>query len=192
MEKKFIRVALISLAAIILVAAVAEYLQRTNQTFRGSRINPPATAYDFTLTDQAGKSTSLTDFKGKYVLLFFGYTNCPNECPATMAILKQVRIDLGSQADKVQVIMISTDPARDTPEQMSTFVSKFDPTFVGLTGTTVELQKVWQEYGVTVLSSGETHSLYVYLIDPDGKMRLTYSAIQSPDDIVADLHLLLK
>lgn len=92
----------------------------------------------------------------------------------------------------VQVLFISTDPDRDTPQAVGAFVNRFDKSFVGLTGSKAELAKVWADYGVTVLDGGETHSTYVYLIDPAGNLRLTYASVTQPDDILADLHLLFR
>jgi protein SCO1/2 len=109
-----------------------------------------------------------------------------------MAVLKLVRADLGSQAKDVQVLFISTDPARDTPQAVGAFLRRFDPTFAGVTGSQADLAKVWSAYGVTVLDGGETHSTFVYLIDPQGNLRLTYPSVSSPDDIVADLKLLIR
>lgn len=92
----------------------------------------------------------------------------------------------------VQVLFISTDPDRDNPQAVGAFVDRFDKSFVGLTGTKSELAKVWADYGVTVLDGGETHSTYVYLINPVGNLRLTYASVTQPDDILADLRLLFR
>ena len=160
--------------------------------FNGSVIDPPVPANTFILTDQNNEVTSLGDLNGKYILVFFGFTNCLDECPATMAALAQVRRELGDEADFTRIVLISTDPARDTPEAMGEFVNRFDPTSIGLTGTKAELEPVWADYGVMVLDSGETHSTRVYLIDPNGMWRLTYSSADDPDAIAADLKLLFK
>jgi len=192
MEKKFLWVGLALLAVVVLAVAVTAYVVTTDNHLRGSEINPPAPAADFSLTDQNGRTVRLSDFRGKYVLMFFGYTHCTEECPATMAVLKQVYADLGDQAENVQVLFLSTDPARDTTRAMAAFVDRFNPTFVGLTGPQATLQKVWADYGVTVLDGGETHSTFVYLIDPAGDLRLTYASPTAPDDIVADLRLLFR
>ncbi len=191
MERKFLWVGL-GVLILLLAAVGAAYWFRSNQSLRGSVINPPIPASDFTLLNQDGQSTHLSDFRGKYVLLFFGYTHCQTECPATMAILGQVRQALGSQAGNVQVLFISTDPTRDTPQAVGEFVRRFDPTFIGLTGSQADLAKVWAAYGVTVLEGGETHSSFVYLIDPQGNWRLTYPTPGTPDDIVSDLRLLFR
>jgi protein SCO1/2 len=192
MERKFLWVWLGILALLLIAGAATLFVLRAEQHLRGSVIDPPITASDFALTGQSGQTVHLSDYRGKYVLLFFGYTNCTTECPATMAVLKLVRADLGSQAKDIQVLFISTDPARDTPQAVGAFLARFDPTFVGVTGSQADLAKVWSAYGVTVLDGGETHSTFVYLIDPQGNLRLTYPSVSSPDDIVADLKLLIR
>ncbi len=92
----------------------------------------------------------------------------------------------------MQVIFVATDPADDTPQAMGIFLNRFDPTFMGATGTLEQLQSVWADYGVTVLQGGETHSSYTYLIDPLGHLRMTYAYPGNPDEIASDLKLLLK
>ena len=109
-----------------------------------------------------------------------------------MAVLTQARSELGAQANSVQVLFVSTDPAHDTPQSMGEFLSRFDPTFIGLTGSLAQLQPIWKDYGVTVLDGGETHSSYTYLIDPNGNLRLTYPYPSTPEEISADLKLLFK
>jgi protein SCO1/2 len=192
MEKKFLVLGMAVTGLVVLATAGLFLLTRADQGFRGSVINPPAPAADFTLTSQTGQTEHLSDFRGRYILLFFGYTNCPNECPATMAVLKQVHMDLRAQANRVQIIFISTDPDRDTPQAVGAFVNRFDGSFIGLTGSKAVLAKVWADYGVTVLDGGETHSTYVYLIDPAGNLRLTYASVTQPDDILTDLRLLFR
>jgi protein SCO1/2 len=192
MEKKFMWVGAGIVILVVLAALATVVAVRTTQTFHGSVINPPSHAPDFSLTSQTGKSFKLSEYRGKYVLLFFGYTHCTNECPATMAILMKARSLLGAQADRIQVLFVSTDPTHDTPQAVGEFLNRFDSSFVGGTGTPSELQPIWAEYGVTVLDSGETHSSYVYLIDPGGNLRMTYPYPSTPEDIAADLRLLLR
>jgi protein SCO1/2 len=192
MEKRFFWVGTGILVLVVLAAATALIFKNTKQAFTGSVVNPPSPAADFSLLNQADGIVRLSDYRGKYVLVYFGYTHCTNECPVTMAVLAKARSELGAQATNVQVILVSTDPARDTPRAMGDFVNRFDPTFVGATGTPAELQPVWKDYGVTVLDGGETHSTYVYLIDPAGNFRLTYNSPSSPEEIAADLKLLFR
>jgi protein SCO1 len=192
MTRKVLWIALASLVIVVFAAAVILYTNRSNQAFHGSVIDPPMPAPDFTLTNQASEKISLSDLQGKYILLFFGYTSCPDECPATMGVLKQVYYQLKDQADKIQVVFVTTDPDHDTRQAMGEFLSRFDPSFIGLTGTQAELQPIWANYGVTVLDEGTTHSLRIYLIDPQGNITLTYPSASLSDDITADLNRLLK
>jgi protein SCO1 len=192
MDKRFFWVVTAILSLVVLAATMATVLMHLPQTFSGSVINPPSPASEFTLTSQTGETVHLSDYRGKYVLLFFGYSHCTSECPATMAVLTQARSELGAQANNVQVLFVSTDPAHDTPQSMGAFLSRFDPTFIGLTGSLPQLQPIWKDYGVTVLDGGDTHSSYTYLIDPNGNLRLTYPYPSTPEEISADLKLLFK
>jgi protein SCO1 len=192
MDKRFFWVVTGVLSLVVLAAAVATILMRLPKTFSGSVINPPSPASDFSLTSQTGGTVRLSDYRGKYVLLFFGFSHCTNECPATMAILAKARTELGAQANDVQVVFVSTDPVNDTPQSMGTFLARFDPTFIGLTGSMAQLQPIWNDYGVSVLDGGETHGSYTYLIDPNGDLRLTYAYPSTPEEISADLKLLFK
>jgi protein SCO1/2 len=192
MDKRFFWIVTGILVVIVLAAAVATYVTHMPHSYYGSVINPPSPAPDFSLTNQSGQTVKLSAFRGKYILLFFGYTHCTNECPATMAILAKARSLLGTQAGEIQIVFVATDPARDTPQAVGEFLNRFDASFIGATGTQAELQPVWAEYGVTVDDGGETHSSYVYLIDPDGNFRLTYPFPSTAEEISADLRLLLR
>jgi protein SCO1/2 len=192
MDKRFFWIVTGILSVVVLAATVATVLMRMPQAYAGSVINPPSPASDFSLTNQTGGTVHLADYRGKYVLLFFGYSHCLDQCPATMAVLSKARSELGAQAENVQVLFISTDPAHDTEQSMGAFLSRFDPTFIGLTGSMEQLQPIWKEYGVTVQDGGETHSSYTYLIDPNGNLRLTYPYPSTPEEISADLKILFK
>jgi protein SCO1 len=126
------------------------------------------------------------------ILLYFGFVNCPDECPLTMAHIKQALDALGSQAQKVEVVMVSTDPMRDTPQALGNFLGAFNPAFIGIPGSPEELTGIYKNYGVQVLDGGETHSSYTYVIDQKGKLRLTFVPDTQPEDIVADLKILLS
>src|SRR5512141_109394 len=139
---------------VVLVAIIAIFLFTNKPSFKGAVINPPWPAAEIKLTDHNGQPFTMSAQRHKVVLLYFGYVNCPDECPLTMAHLKLAREKLGDRARDVQVIMVSTDPARDTPQALKTFMEHFDPSFLGLTGTTSELQKTWADYGVAVENGG--------------------------------------
>jgi protein SCO1/2 len=184
---------LVGVSIFVFLAVLTAIFYFNNQpSFRGSVITPPWQAPEIRLTDQNGQSFTLSSQQGKVVLLYFGYVNCPDECPLTMAHVKLARESLGNRAGDVQVVMVSTDPVRDTPQALQDFMGHFDPSFLGLTGTLPELQKVWQDYGVTVEEGGETHSTYLYVIDPAGDVRETFLPDTEPKDIARDVNLLLK
>src|SRR5512137_1634381 len=133
MERKILWMGMVVLVG-FLGFAMATTLKRQNE-FKGVEISPAPSAPDFSsLSNQAGQSVGLKAYQDKVVLLFFGYTNCPDICPATMGRLKQVVADLGDKKDDVAVIMITTDPGRDTPEQLGNYLGNFNPDFQGLTG----------------------------------------------------------
>jgi protein SCO1/2 len=192
MNKNFLVIAMALAVVIVAVGLGYSWYKSAHPDFSGSLITPPTLAPDFTLTDQANQAVKLSDYRGKYVLLFFGFTNCTAECPLTMGYLKQLHDRLGTQADKVQVILVTTDPARDTPQVLGSWLAHFDPSFIGLTASKEVLQKVWADYGVTVLDGGETHSSYLYLIDPTGNMTATYPLLQNVDGITSDMRTLLR
>ncbi len=149
-------------------------------------------ASEIKLTDHNGQPFTLSGQRGKVVLLYFGYTHCPDECPLTMSHVKQALEGLGEDAGNVQVVMVTTDPKRDTPQVLKDYMGNFNPTFLGLTGTAEELQKVWSDYGVSVEAGGEAHSTYLYVIDPNGNFREIFHSDADPADIGADVRLLLN
>jgi protein SCO1/2 len=177
--------------AVILLLFSLVYFITNKPSLRGSVITPPWAAPEISLRDHDGQPFTLSSQKGKVVLLYFGYVNCPDECPLTMAHVKLARESLGDRAQDIQVIMVSTDPVRDTPQALKTFMEHFDPSFQGLTGSGPDLQKTWQDYGVTVEDGGETHSTYLYVIDPAGYIRETFLPDTESRDIAADIKLLL-
>ena len=187
------RLLLLGVGILILILATAVVVYITDKpSFHGTLISPPWPAPEMQLTDHNGHPFTVSSQQGKVLLLFFGYTNCPDECPLTMAHLKLALESLGDRAENVQVVMVSTDPARDTPQALKDFMEHFSPSFLGLTGDSGELQKAWKDYGVTVEDGGETHSTYVYVIDPSGNVRETLPPDAEPNNIAADLNLLLK
>ncbi len=189
MQKRYLWVGIGSIAAVALVAAA--WFITAKPTLHGAVIDPPLWAADIGLQDTRGQNFSLSSLRGKVVILYFGYTNCPDECPLTMAHLKLAMDRLGSQASDVRVIMITTDPKRDTAGALQAFLTKFSPDFIGLLGTQDELAQVWRDYGVTVEDNGQTHSFFVYMIDPAGNFRETFLPDSQPADIAADAQLLL-
>jgi protein SCO1/2 len=160
-------------------------------SFHGTLAEPTLPAPEINLADQNGNLVRLSDWRGKIVLIFFGFTNCPDECPLTAAHLKQTLELLGDRAQDVRVVMVSTDPVRDTPQGIKDFLDNFDSGFVGIPGTMASLSSVWNDYGVVVLNGGETHSSFIYVVDQAGDLRLTLTADTEPEKIASDLKILL-
>jgi protein SCO1 len=160
---------------------------------------PPRLAPDFVLRGSDGSELKLSRYRGKVVLLSFGYTSCTEVCPVTLAILAAARRQLGTAASQVQVIYVTVDPERDNARQMHQFLSAFDPSFVGGTGTPQQLAAVRSDYGITVSQKmpipggyALAHSSYIYLIDREGNLRALMPFGHNADDFVHDLHLLLN
>jgi len=160
-------------------------------SFHGTLVESPGPAPEIALADQNGNTFRLSESTGKVVLIFFGFTNCPDECPLPAAHLRQALETIDERAQDVQVVMISTDPVRDTPQAIKEFLGKFNPDFVGIPGTVESLSKVWSDYGVMVLHGGETHSSFIYVVDRTGNLRLTFTADSNPEEIASDLNILL-
>ncbi len=149
-------------------------------TYHGTVIQSPDRANNFTLIGRNGEPVSLGDFRGKAVLIYFGYTFCPDVCPATMVELAKANELLGDEADQAQVIMISVDPARDTPEILHEYVTHFDPAFIGVTGNEDEVAAAATPFGIFYEKHEGTaatgylidHTASVVVVDPDGYLRL--------------------
>ncbi|MDJ0756270.1 MAG: SCO family protein [Ardenticatenaceae bacterium] len=168
--------------------------------FNGMVIQSPEQLSDFTLTAHTGETVNLYDYRGQVVLLYYGYTFCPDICPATMAELKTARASLGNQADDVQVIMVTVDPERDTAEKLAEYMAFFDPTFLGLTGTDEEIMAATAPYGIFYQkqevegSSGYLmdHTAAVLVIDREGYLRMLYPFGVTGEDIGSDLEILVR
>ena len=133
---------------ILALAGLVGYrLIQANHTFNGTVLNPPVPAHDFVLTSDHG-DIHLSDFHGKIVLLYFGYTYCPDVCPLTLGKLAQTVQGLGSSAQNIQVIFISVDPERDTVQRLGQYARGFDPGFIGVTGTPQAIASVAHNYGI--------------------------------------------
>lgn len=156
-------------------------------------------AKDFSLKDFNGKLRTMADFKGKDVIMFFGYTQCPDVCPTTMSDLAAVMKQLGPDADNVQVLFVTVDPERDTPELLSKYVPGFDPRFLGLRGDEAELKKISKDYkiyyqkvpGKEPGSYSMDHSAGLYIYDPQGRIRLFARNAQDNAAMAHDLKILL-
>ncbi len=177
---------LLLVVLVILRAAIGEYV------FHGSLIDPPVPAPNFTLTDQDGQPFQLAENLGRATLIFFGFTNCPDVCPVTLANFTQIHAQFG---DEVQLIFITVDPERDTPTQIKDHLSKYASEIIGLTGNQSELEPVWKDYGVFVSvpdhhdSEGYNvdHTSRIYALDAFGNWRLTFTVDTQWESIVEDI-----
>ncbi|HBP30708.1 MAG TPA: SCO family protein [Advenella kashmirensis] len=171
----------------------------TAGSFTGSDITGTGFGKDIELVDQNGTAIQLQQaYRGKVMVIFFGFTQCPDVCPTTMAELAQVREKLEpEQREQVQVIMISVDPQRDTPAVMKQYVSAFDPSFVGLTGSDEQIAKVASSFKAYYkkVDSGQSytmeHSSGLYVLDTEGESRLLIKPNTAPEAIAADIQKLL-
>jgi protein SCO1/2 len=169
-------------------------------SFHGVVLQSPSRARNFTLTGQNGQPVSLTDFSGKVVLLYFGYTTCPDVCPTTLADLRTARESLGALGEQVQVLMITVDPQRDTQAVLADYMSHFDSSFLGLTGTPEQIAEVATYYGIyyekaegnPTLGYLMNHTATVMAVDKDGFLRVVFPFGTPAQDIADDLNYLLK
>ena len=154
---------------------------------------------DFALTDHTSKPRHVADFKGRAVVLFFGYTQCPDVCPTTLAAMRDTMKVLGPDAARVQVLFATLDPVRDTPQLLAQYVPWFEPSFLGLWGDEATIAAVARDFkvfyakqpGKDAGSYSIDHSAATYVFDPQGQLRLTIRHGETPDHIAADLKLLL-
>jgi protein SCO1/2 len=189
MMRKFFQIERIVSLVLILIISVSCSVFKP--AFKGQVVEPLAAAPEINMTDQNGDPFQLSEMRGKVVLVFFGFTNCVDECPLAMAHIKLALQSLGDNARDVQVVMVSTDPVRDTPQALQNFLGKFDPSYLGIPGSVDSLTKLWNDYGVVVLDGGETHSSFTYVIDTRGSLRLTFDPETTPEDMASDLKILL-
>jgi protein SCO1 len=174
--------------------------QQGRPAFRATDITGADFGQDFALTDHTGKPRALADFRGRVVVMFFGFTHCPDVCPTTLAQLAAAVKKLGTDADKVQVLLVSVDPERDTPQILSQYVTAFDPRFLALRGTAEETARVAKEFkiiyqkvaGARPDSYTMDHSAGTYIFDTQGRLRLYVSYGQGPEVFAHDIALLLK
>jgi protein SCO1 len=168
--------------------------------FEAADVTGASFGHDFALEDPDGRQRTLADFRGKAVVVFFGYTQCPDVCPATLATLAESMKRLGADADRVQVLFITVDPERDTAALLSQYVPAFDPRFLGLRGAAAATARTAKEFriiyekvpGATPGSYTMDHSAGSYVFDPQGRLRLFVSNGQGPDVFAHDLRELLR
>lgn len=167
-------------------------------TLKAGVFEPPHAAPELSLDASTGGKLSLANYRGKVVLLGFGFTSCPEVCPTTLAVLAQARKRLAAQGEQVQVVYVTVDPERDNAERMQAYLRGFDPTFVGGTGAPAKLAEIRKNYGVMAErkniggSYSVAHSSSVYLIDRNGLLRGMMPYGRVPDDYVHDIRALLS
>jgi len=189
---------LVAFLALTLAALVA--CSPSGPKFNNADITGADYGKDFSLTDHTGKPRTLADFRGRVVLLFFGYTRCPDVCPTTMGELKLALKQMGDDGKRVQILFVTLDPERDTAALLAEYVPSFDPSFLGLYGDVQTTAKTAQDFkvffqkvaGATPESYTMDHTAGSYVFDPQGRLRLFVRHGGSIDPLVADLRTLLK
>lgn len=192
--------AVVAMAGALLIAGCDRLSADSKPAFQNTDVTGLDYAKDFALPDFNGKVRTLSEFRGKAVVVFFGYTQCPDVCPTTMADMATVMKQLGPMADRVQVIFVSIDPERDTPELLAKYVPAFDPRFLGLVGDKAATERVAKEFkvfyqkvpGKTPGSYTMDHTAGSYVFDAQGRIRLFIRNGQGPEPIAHDLKLLLS
>jgi protein SCO1/2 len=200
MMKKLLPALVAACALTVSLAACDKLPGKQKESFQNTDVTGLDYAKGFALTDHTGKPRTLADFKGKVVVVFFGYTQCPDVCPTTMAEMASVMQKLGPLADQVQVLFITLDPERDTQQLLAQYVPAFDKRFIGLRGTPEQTAKTAKDFKVFYSKVPGTepgsytidHTAGSYVFDRDGRLRLFIRHGQGADPIVHDLRQLLS
>ena len=187
------------LPILLVVTGLAVYFIQRPHAFYGTPIDPPYPAQNFTLASAAGP-VSFVDFRGKLVVVYFGYTFCPDVCPATLAKLTEVLKKLSAQAADVQILMVSLDPERDTPERLEEYLAHFDPSFIGITGTRDQLDLITaandifyeKKPGSSPDNYSIDHTTSLLVFDRELNLVLLIPFESTPDQVADDLKYLLK
>ena len=187
-----------TLTLLLLATALAGCTRETPPPFNGVDITGASYARDLHLQDPEGRERSLADFRGKAVLVFFGFTQCPDVCPAALARAVEVRHRLGDDASRLQVLFVTVDPERDTPPVLKAYTEAFDPDFIGLTGTPEQIAATAKEFKIfyAKVPNGDTytmdHSASTYAFDARGRLRLLLRHNQDAEAFTADVRRLLE
>lgn len=189
------------LLALVVLAALAFEIWTQQNTLRGSEITPSPKAEEISLVRADGEPYVLSQQRGRVVLIYFGYTHCPDFCPGTLAKFQQMTRRMSAQElAQVDFVFITADPQRDTPEVTAQYAQYVNPSFIGLSGTLEQLQPVWDAYYVgrlivqmedSALGYTVNHSTRVYVIDKQGNLRLTFPFEMKAEDMTHDVRLLL-
>ncbi len=190
--------------ALVVVAAAVFLVFRGREapyTYSGGFYAQPAAAAPLNLTDMNGEAFTLDQLKGNVVVVYFGYTTCPDICPTTLIDYQAVKEELGADADRVKFVLVTIDPERDTEAKLKEYLAFFDPEFIGLRGDEAQTEQVKQDYGVLVhrveYPDSATkylldHSTQTYVIDPQGRLALTFPYGMDPTLMAQDIRHLLK
>ncbi len=188
---------LLAVATTLATAGLMAACKKAPPPFKTIDITDAEYGKDFSLADPDGKTRSLADFKGRMVMIFFGFTQCPDVCPTALTRAVEVRRLLGDQADKLQVVFITVDPERDTAELLKGYATTFDPSFLALRGDEAQTRATAREFKVfynkvpTGSSYTMDHTALSYVFDTAGKLRLAVRHNQTAEDVAHDLKILL-
>ena len=189
-----------ALGMLVMVMLLSGCSLTSNYTFKTGALSPARDAPPLPLTDQHGQPFDLANLSGKAVVLYFGYTACPDACPTTLSDWIEVKRLLGDKAEKVAFVMVTVDPERDTPDQLNRYLTFFDPAFIGLTGDPETIRAVESDYGIFAARDEFDDSAMGYLmshttsylaIDREGKLRLVISHGTEPEIVAEDLRHLI-
>ena len=184
---------------LVFVAFALAGCSGSGPSFKNTDITGADYGKDFALADPTGKTRTLADFRGKVVVMFFGYTRCPDVCPVTLAELKAVKDQLGEDGKRLQVLFVTVDPERDSPKLLANYVPAFDPSFLGLYGDSAAIAKVAKDFrvfyqkapGKTPDSYTVDHTAGSYVFDPQGRLRL-FARHGNAANLIADIRTLLR
>jgi protein SCO1/2 len=190
---------LASVLAFLLSLSACDQAQKPKVSFNNTDVTGLEYAKGFALTDQNGQRRTLEEFRGKLVFVFFGFTHCPDVCPTTLAEMAGIMKALGPESERLQVVFITLDPERDTPELLASFVPAFHPSFLGLTGDQATIDKVAKDFKVFAQKvpgkDGKSytidHTAGSYVFDAQGRIRLFVRHGQPDDALLKDLRQLL-
>ena len=188
------------LAAALLLGGCDKLLPNAKSPFNGVDVTGSPIGADFRLADPEGRARSVAEFRGKVVVLAFGFTQCPDVCPATLTDFASALKRLGPEAGRVQVLFVTVDPARDTPELLRQYVPAFNPAFIGLRGDEKATEKVTKDFriyanrrpGKAPGAYTVDHSAQSFVFDRGGKLRLVIGYGMEPEKIASDLKILLN
>lgn len=190
----------LTLLTLLITFSPVSLLALEAESLKGLRVEPPKAINPAALVNHKGVSEKFPVASKRWRLVFFGYTSCPDICPTTMYTVSKVVQRLGTDAAKLQVVFVSVDGQRDTPEDISKFIGFYGKDILGLTGDIKEVNKISKQFGITTRQfQGKTalaytlqHSIYLYLLDTEGRIRYMYTAADSPKMISGDIKILLS